>query len=82
MTPSRQEPFSGHEDERQRVSDEVSRKLRTRGVDLTGQETSEELVDLLEAVEQFERSVERLRLGRIEPHRHAGTIPPHYCPPS
>jgi len=27
-------------------------------------------------------SGERIRLGRIQPHRHAGTIPPHYCPPS
>ncbi len=47
------------DDERQRVSDEIAAQLRARGVTLTGRESPEELADLLEAVERFERSVER-----------------------
>jgi hypothetical protein len=46
-------------DERQRVEGEVASRLRSRGVHLTGRETDEELVELLEAVERFERVVER-----------------------
>ena len=46
-------------DERQRVEVEVASRLRSRGVHLTERETSDELVELLEAVERFERVVER-----------------------
>jgi len=46
-------------DERERVEGEVASRLRSRGVHLTGRETDEELVALLEAVERFERTVER-----------------------
>jgi hypothetical protein len=46
-------------DERHRVEGEVASRLRSRGVHLTGRETDEELVDLVEAVERFERVVER-----------------------
>jgi hypothetical protein len=34
-------------------------RLRRKGVQLTGEESTEELADLEEAVEQFERMVER-----------------------
>ena len=46
-------------DDRERVEREVGSRLRSRGVHLTGRETDEELVALLEAVERFERNVER-----------------------
>jgi hypothetical protein len=46
-------------DERQRVEVEVASRLRSRGVHLTERETADELVELLEAVERFERVVER-----------------------
>ena len=46
-------------DERQRVESEVKFRLRSRGVHLTGRESDEELVELLEAVERFERRVEQ-----------------------
>jgi len=46
-------------DERQRAESEVVFRLRSRGVHLSGRETDEELVELLEAVERFERVVER-----------------------
>ena len=45
-------------EELKRAMLETSRRLRDRGVQLTGRETSEELVALLEAVERFERAVE------------------------
>ena len=45
-------------EELQRAMLETGRRLRERGVELTGRETSEELVGLLEAVERFERAVE------------------------
>jgi hypothetical protein len=47
------------DEERRRIADEIASRLRRRGVQLTGKEGSEELVDLEEAVEQFERMVER-----------------------
>ena len=37
---------------------EVSDRLRRRGVSLTGRESGEELVNLLDSVERFEREVE------------------------
>lgn len=44
---------------RQRVESEMASRLGSRGVHLTGRETDEELVELLEAVERFERVVQR-----------------------
>lgn len=41
------------------VSAEIATRLEARGVALTGRESSEELVELLDAVERFERAVER-----------------------
>jgi hypothetical protein len=49
----------GSDEERRRVSDEIAQRLRRNGVQLTGKETSDELADLEDAVEQFERMVER-----------------------
>lgn len=49
----------GADDERRRVSEEIAQRLRRNGVQLTGKETSEELADIEEAVEHFERMVER-----------------------
>ncbi len=46
-------------DERQRVEVDVASRLQSRGIHLTGRESDEELVELLEAVERFERTVER-----------------------
>jgi hypothetical protein len=54
----KQAPDSGR-DERRSVESEVAFRLRSRGVRLTGRETDEELVELLDAVERFERVVER-----------------------
>lgn len=47
------------DEERRRIAEEIALRLRRNGVQLTGQESSEELADLEEAVEQFERMVER-----------------------
>jgi hypothetical protein len=41
-----------------RVSQEVADRLRALGITLTGRETAEELVELQDAVEQFEAVVE------------------------
>jgi hypothetical protein len=46
-------------DDRQRVAREVASRLHSRGVHLTGRESDKELVELLEAVERFERTVEQ-----------------------
>jgi hypothetical protein len=43
----------------QRVMLETADRLRQRGVSLTGRESGDELVSLLDAVEQFELAVER-----------------------
>jgi hypothetical protein len=51
--------MSENDDERRRVADEIAARLRGRGVRLTGRETGEELVRVLEAVERFETAVER-----------------------
>jgi hypothetical protein len=45
--------------DRRRAAAAVAMRLDRRGIWLSGHETSEELADLLEAVEQFERVVER-----------------------
>jgi hypothetical protein len=62
-------------DERRRVADEVAGRLRARGVRLTDRETDEQLVGLLEAVEQFERTVER-RGGDLMVDEPVGTDAP------
>ena len=46
-------------EEIQRVMLETADRLHQRGVSLTGQESGDELVSLLDAVEQFELAVER-----------------------
>ena len=51
MDPEQQE-------ELRRAMAETSARLRQRGVALTGRETSDELVTLLESVERFELAVE------------------------
>lgn len=45
-------------EERAAAEAEVTARLRRRGVAVTGGETSEELVDLLSALERFEATVE------------------------
>ena len=51
--------FDSERDDRQRVAAELAARLRSRGVQLTGGESDGELVRLLDAVERFERTVER-----------------------
>ena len=46
------------QEELRRAMTETSTRLRQRGVALTGRETSDELVTLLESVERFELAVE------------------------
>jgi hypothetical protein len=55
------QPRKPSEDDRERagVVAELSAKLRRRGVELTGHETSDEIGDLLDAVEDWESVVER-----------------------
>jgi hypothetical protein len=55
------QPRVPSEDDRERagVVAELSAKLRRRGVELTGKETSDEVGDLLDAVENWEAVVER-----------------------
>ena len=47
------------DDETRRVTDEVIGRLRALGVSVTDDESSEDLVRLLDAVEDFERTVRR-----------------------
>ena len=49
---------SARSNERSRAADEVTTRLRRRGVQVFGDETGDELSDLLDAVEQFEDVVE------------------------
>jgi len=44
--------------ERERVGIDIAARLSDRGVELTGSESSEDLVTLLETVERFERAVQ------------------------
>jgi hypothetical protein len=44
--------------ERAEVAAEISERLRSRGVALTGAERPDDLADLLSAVERFEKAVE------------------------
>lgn len=60
MTPaSANSSFDAGDDERRRIAAEVASRLRRRGVQLTGAESAMDLADLEEAVEEFERAVER-----------------------
>jgi hypothetical protein len=60
-----QEELDPHRrEELERAMQETSARLRQRGVLLTGHESSEELVAILEGVEHFERAVE-LRGGDL-----------------
>jgi len=43
--------------ETQRATEEVVARLQGRGIDVSGRESTEELVELLEAVEAFEETV-------------------------
>lgn len=45
-------------DERERVGIDIAARLTDRGVALTGGESSEDLVTLLESLERFERAVQ------------------------
>jgi hypothetical protein len=55
-----QEELDPHRrEELQRVMLETADRLRQRGVALTGRESSDQLVSLLDAVEEFELAVER-----------------------
>jgi hypothetical protein len=45
--------------ERRDVAHEIESRLRSRGVHLTGRESDADLVRILEAVERFEKTVER-----------------------
>jgi hypothetical protein len=54
-----QRALDPHRDEElQGVEAEVAGRLRSRGVYLTGQETPDDMADLLDAVERFEGAVE------------------------
>lgn len=48
-----------HGVERRNVANEIESRLRNRGVHLTGRESDDDLVRVLEAVERFEKVVER-----------------------
>ncbi len=56
--PSNQSSDSSADD-RKRIGEEIASRLRHQGVELTGKESSVELADLEDAVENFERAVER-----------------------
>ena len=56
--PSPRSP-DGADEERRRVGEEIAQRLRRNGVQLSGKESSEELAEIEEAVEHFERMVER-----------------------
>jgi hypothetical protein len=66
------------EESRHHVQDEIADRLRRRGVRLAGNETGEELVDVLDAVERFEAVVEASGgdLMMDEPVRAASPIQP------
>ena len=87
MTPDPQSvPDDAGEADRRRVAGEIADRLRRRGIRLTDEETGEELVTLLEAVERFEAAVQRqggdlmvdepVRAGRsVEPDNRAFALP-------
>jgi hypothetical protein len=54
-----QETLAPHRaEERDHVVDGLAARLRGRGIRLTGRETSDQIANLVEAVERFERAVE------------------------
>ena len=61
--------------ELRRVSDEILARLRTRGVAASHADSPEELVRLLEAVEEFEQTVERAG-GDLMVDEPIGSRPP------
>jgi hypothetical protein len=73
-------------EERARVGVDIAARLTDRGVSLTGSESSEELVTLLEALEEFERAVqakggdlmvdERSDRGTVQPDDEHFAVPP------
>jgi hypothetical protein len=58
--PSRQDNLDDSAGDRERVGVEIAGRLREREIELTGRETSDELADMLTAVERFEHSVSAL----------------------
>jgi hypothetical protein len=71
MSPSRswedyqRELDPERDSERDRVSAAVAATLRARGVELTGRETSDQLADVLSAVERFEAAVSEIGGDRM-----------------
>ncbi len=61
--------------ELRRVSDEIIGRLRSRGVEATHADSPEELARLLEAVEEFEQTVERAG-GDLMVDEPIGSRPP------
>ena len=61
--------------ERRDVAREITGRLRGRGIHLTGRESDDELVRLLEAVERFEKVVED-RGGDLMVDEPVGDRPP------
>ena len=70
------------ERERESVSSSVAATLSARGVELTGRESSEQLVEVLDAVERFEAAVSEAGGDRMlndpdssEPQEEAFVLP-------
>jgi hypothetical protein len=59
------EPDSARDRERESVSASVAATLRARGVELTGDEGSEQLAEVLSAVERFEAAVSEIGGDRM-----------------
>jgi hypothetical protein len=77
---------TGRREERARVGVDIAGRLTDRGVALTGNESSDELVTLLETLEEFERAVqakggdlmvdERSDTGTVQPDDEDFAVPP------
>jgi hypothetical protein len=65
----------GNEEERRLVGDEIAARLSRDGVRLDGHESSEDLVELLSAVELFEVAV-RMQGGDLMVDQPVGDRPP------
>jgi hypothetical protein len=63
------------EEARRRIIEEISSRLRRNGIQLTGKESSDELADLEEAVEHFERVVDRAGGDRMVDEPVSGGSP-------
>ena len=62
----RQQDLNPHRaEDQQRAADVAYSQLRQRGVEVTGDETPEELARVLEAVERFEQAVSALGADRM-----------------